>query len=244
MMKVLIVDDEKPALSRLSGMLDDISDYQQCGEASNGLEAIKVASQKSPDVVLMDIRMPGMDGLEAARHLTEVEKPPAVIFTTAYGEHALEAFEANAVAYLLKPIRRDKLRDALEKASRLNKAQLIQLSDDSEDNVRTHICARVRGNLELIPLDEVFYFQAEQKYVTVRHQHGEVLIEEPLKSLEEEFGNQFMRIHRNALVATKAMSGLEKTIEGRFNLTLREIEDTLEISRRHVAGVRKYLRGK
>lgn len=244
MMKVLIVDDERPALSRLSGMLDDIDGYELCGEASNGLEAIKVAAHKGPDVVLMDIRMPGMDGLEAARHLTEVDKPPAIIFTTAYGEHALEAFEANAVAYLLKPIRRDKLLDALDKASRLNKAQLIQLSEESDDKKRTHICARVRGNLELIPMDEVYYFQAEQKYVTVRHAHGEVLIEEPLKSLEEEFGDSYMRVHRNALVSKKVMAGLEKTIEGRFNLTLRDIDDQLEISRRHVAVVRKYLRGK
>jgi two-component system response regulator AlgR len=184
-----------------------------------------------------------MDGLEAARHLSEMEEPPAIIFTTAYEEHALEAFETEAVAYLLKPIREEKLLGAIDKASRLNKAQLLHLNQ-GEKNVRTHICARVRGNLELIPLPDIYYFQADQKYVTVRHANGEVLIEEPLKSLEEEFKDRFMRIHRNALVSRDHMVGMNKTPEGRFQLVLRDADDLLEISRRHVAEVRRYLKGK
>lgn len=242
-MRVMIVDDERPALSRLSSMLDDANGYEVCAQAGNGVEAIKQAEAHKPDVILMDIRMPGMDGLEAARHMSEYEEPPAIIFTTAYGEHALEAFETNAIGYLLKPIRREKLMEELTKATKLNKAQIGKLGDE-DDNRRTHICARVRGNLELIPVEDIAYFQAEQKYVTVRHSGGEVLIEEPLKSLEAEFGDIYMRIHRNALVATKMMAGLEKTIEGRFNLRLKDMEDTLEISRRHVAGVRKFLRSR
>jgi len=242
-MRVLIVDDERPALSRLNSMIEDADGYEVCAQAGNGVEAIKQADTHKPDVILMDIRMPGMDGLEAARHMSEYDEPPALIFTTAFGEHALEAFETNAIGYLLKPIRREKLMAELTAATKLNKAQLGQLGDE-DDQRRTHICARVRGNLELIPVEDIAYFQAEQKYVTVRHEGGEVLIEEPLKSLEAEFGDIFMRIHRNALVATKMMSGLEKTIEGRFNLRLKDMEDTLEISRRHVAGVRKFLRSR
>jgi len=242
-MRVLIVDDERPALSRLSSMIEDADGYEVCAQAGNGVEAIKQADTHKPDIILMDIRMPGMDGLEAARHMSEYDEPPALIFTTAFGEHALEAFETNAIGYLLKPIRREKLMEELTAATKLNKAQIGQLGDE-DDQRRTHICARVRGNLELIPVDEISYFQAEQKYVTVRHSGGEVLIEEPLKSLEAEFGAIFMRIHRNALVSTKVMSGLEKTIEGRFNLRLKDMDDTLEISRRHVAGVRKFLRSR
>jgi two-component system response regulator AlgR len=238
----MIVDDEKPAQDRLSSMLDAKSGYQVCAAAANGLEAIRYAEEHKPDVALMDIRMPGMDGLEAARHLSGMDEPPAVIFTTAFGEHALEAFETQAVAYLLKPIREEKLLSALDKASKLNKAQLAQLSA-GEENSRTHICARVRGNLELIPITEIAYFQADQKYVTVRHMQGEVLIEEPLKSLEDEFAKDYIRVHRNALVSKTRMAGLNKTPEGRFQLVLKGMDDKLEISRRHVAEVRRFLKG-
>jgi two-component system response regulator AlgR len=238
----MIVDDEKPAQDRLSSMLNAKNGYHVCAAAANGLEAIRYAEEHKPDVALMDIRMPGMDGLEAARHLSDMDEPPAVIFTTAFGEHALEAFETQAVAYLLKPIREEKLLSALDKASKLNKAQLAQLSA-GEENSRTHICARVRGNLELIPITEIVYFQADQKYVTVRHMQGEVLIEEPLKSLEDEFSKDYIRVHRNALVSKTRMAGLNKTPEGRFQLVLKGMDDKLEISRRHVAEVRRFLKG-
>jgi len=241
-MRVMIVDDEKLAQDRLSSMLNAKNGYHVCAAAANGLEAIRYAEEHKPDVALMDIRMPGMDGLEAARHLSDMDEPPAVIFTTAFGEHALEAFETQAVAYLLKPIREEKLLSALDKASKLNKAQLAQLSA-GEENSRTHICARVRGNLELIPITEIVYFQADQKYVTVRHMQGEVLIEEPLKSLEDEFAKDYIRVHRNALVSKTRMAGLNKTPEGRFQLVLKGMDDKLEISRRHVAEVRRFLKG-
>ncbi|HBS25626.1 MAG TPA: DNA-binding response regulator [Gammaproteobacteria bacterium] len=241
-MRVMIVDDERPALDRLSSMVDGSTNYQVCASAQNGIEAIRAAEEHKPDIALMDIRMPGMDGLEAARHLSQMEEPPAIIFTTAFGEHALEAFDTLAVGYLLKPIRQEKLSKALEKAGQLNRVQLSQIAGD-DGNARKHICARVRGNLELIPLTEIFYFQADQKYVTVRHAQGEVLIEEPLKALEDEFTENFMRIHRNALVAKTSMTGMTKTTEGRFRLTMKDIDDTLEISRRHVAEVRRFLKG-
>ncbi|MGF1642831.1 MAG: LytR/AlgR family response regulator transcription factor [Thiotrichales bacterium] len=240
-MNVLIVDDEKPARDRMVSMVLETPDYRVCAVAANGIEAVRAAEQFKPDIALMDIRMPEMDGLEAARHMSEMEEPPAVIFATAFHEHALEAFDTQAVAYLLKPIRQEKLREALEKATKLNRAQLQYLNGPDQKS-RSHICARVRGNLELIPLTDIYYFQADQKYVTVRHSRGEVLIEEPLKQLEDEFTAEFMRIHRNALVSKSRIAGMNKTTEGRFLLVMNEIKDSLEISRRHVSEVRRFLK--
>lgn len=243
-MKILIVDDESPARERLLHMLSGIKDVHPVGEAANGMEAVQLVQTTRPDVVLMDIRMPGMDGLEASRHLAEMEEPPAIIFTTAYSEHALEAFDAHAVGYLVKPIRQERLEASLLKAKKLTQAQLATLAKESENTGRSHICARVRGNLELIPVDDVVYFQADQKYITVRHLKGEVLIEDALKNLEGEFQNKLIRIHRNALVNTNFVSGMEKSRDARFLVTFKPIDDKLEISRRHVAEVRKFLKAR
>ncbi|MDW3095834.1 MAG: LytTR family DNA-binding domain-containing protein [Gammaproteobacteria bacterium] len=241
-MKVLIVDDEAPARDRLIHMVSSIDSMETSGQASNGLEAVRMVQDSHPDVVLMDIRMPGMDGLEAARHLSEMDEPPAIIFTTAYSEHALEAYDANAVDYLVKPIRQEKLEKSLAKARKLTKAQIAALNIETNNTGRSHICARIRGNLELIPVDEIVYFQADQKYITVRHLGGEVLIEDALKNLETEFEDRLIRIHRNALVSTNYITGMEKNIDGRFVVSFKEIDDKLEISRRHVAEVRKFLK--
>lgn len=241
-MKVLIVDDEAPARDRLMHMVASIDTMETSGQASNGLEAVRMVQDSHPDVVLMDIRMPGMDGLEAARHLSEMDEPPAIIFTTAYSEHALEAYDANAVDYLVKPIRQEKLEKSLAKARKLTKAQIAALNMETNTTGRSHICARIRGNLELIPVDEIVYFQADQKYITVRHIGGEVLIEDALKNLEVEFEDRLIRIHRNALVSTNYITGMEKNIDGRFVVTFKDVDDKLEISRRHVAEVRKFLK--
>ena len=241
-MKVLIVDDEAPARDRLIHMVSSIDTMETSGEASNGLEAVRMVQDSHPDVVLMDIRMPGMDGLEAARHLSEMDEPPAIIFTTAYSEHALEAYDANAVDYLVKPIRQEKLEKSLAKARKLTKAQIAALNMETNTTGRSHICARIRGNLELIPVDEIVYFQADQKYITVRHVGGEVLIEDALKNFEIEFEDRLIRIHRNALVSTNYITGMEKNIDGRFVVTFKDVDDKLEISRRHVAEVRKFLK--
>lgn len=241
-MRILIVDDEPPARERLMHMLSDMTEIETVGEAANGLEAVQKVQTARPDVVLMDIRMPGMDGLEASRHLSQMEEPPAIIFTTAYSEHALEAFDAHAVGYLVKPIRQERLHDSLAKARKLTQAQLATLSMDNTHTGRSHICARVRGNLELIPVDNIVYFQADQKYITVRHLNGEVLIEDALKNLENEFEDKLLRIHRNALVNVNTISGMEKSREGRFLITFKPVDDRLEISRRHVAEVRRFLK--
>lgn len=243
-MKVLIVDDEAPARDRLLHMVSSIDSMETSGQASNGLEAVRMVQDSHPDVVLMDIRMPGMDGLEAARHLSEMDEPPAIIFTTAYSEHALEAYDANAVDYLVKPIRQEKLEKSLAKARKLTKAQIAALNMETNTQGRSHICARIRGNLELIPVDDIVYFQADQKYITVRHTGGEVLIEDALKNLEIEFEDRLIRIHRNALVSTNYITGMEKNIDGRFVVTFKSVDDKLEISRRHVAEVRKFLKSR
>lgn len=242
-MKVLIVDDEQPARDRLRSLIEELPEYSVCAEAANGAEALHEADRSHPDIVLMDVRMPGMDGIEAARHLAGLEAPPAVIFTTAFEEHALEAFRAHAAGYLVKPIRQQHLVDALAAARTPTRAQLAALGTEvEEEQARSHICARFRGNLELIPVEDIIYFQADQKYVTVRHTGGEVIIEEPLKSLEDEFGERFLRVHRNALVQRRYAGGMEKTAEGRFMIAMKGIDDRLEISRRHVAEVRRFLK--
>ncbi|SEQ29694.1 two-component system, LytT family, response regulator AlgR [Ectothiorhodospira magna] len=244
-MKVMIVDDELPARERLSSLLESMDDCQVVATASNGIQAVRLAQEQEPDIVLMDIRMPGMDGLEAARHIADMATPPAVIFVTAYEEHAFEAFETHAVGYLLKPVRRERLQEALDQARRPNRAQIGHLRNPAtggKKQARGHICARVRGNLELIPLECVHYFQADQKYVTVRHDGGEVLIEESLKALEEEFADGFLRIHRNALVARDRFGAMEKNAQGGFEVVLKHTAERLEVSRRHVAQVRRFLK--
>lgn len=240
-MKILIVDDEQLARDRLSRMISGFADHDVVGEAANGIEAVKVASVAQPEVVLMDIRMPGMDGLEAARHFADLDEPPAVIFCTAYEEHAVEAFDLQAVGYLLKPVRKENLAAALGKAQRVNKAQLAALADEQPPR-RTHISARTRRGIELIPVDDVRYFQADQKYVTVRHREGEIIIDETLKELEDEFGERFIRVHRNALVAARYIVGLDRLPDGHYQIRLKDVDEPVDISRRHVSTVRKLVK--
>ena len=242
-MNILIVDDEPLARQRLISLVQELNGFEACANASNGKDALRLAQELKPDVVLLDIRMPGMDGIETAHHMNRLSKPPAIIFTTAFSEHALKAFETHAVDYLLKPIKQDRLRDALDAAARLTKPQLEQLKYiDEQPKVRTHICVKTRGALELVPIESIRYFLADHKYVTLRTGDHECLIEESLKSLETEFDHVFTRIHRNALVADQFMNGLEKNSEGHCVITIEGIEDRLEISRRHLPHVRKKIK--
>ena len=241
-MKILIVDDEKPARDRLNRMIESLPNCQVVAEAANGNEALTMAASFEPDIVLMDIRMPGMDGIQAARHLSELTQPPAVIFTTAYADHALEAFETHAVDYLLKPVKKERLQAAIEAATKPNKAQASQTNELLGDiEPRQHICARVRGSLVLVPIDDIYYFNADHKYVTVRYTEGEVLIEDALKTLEIEFGDRFYRIHRNALINLLKVSGLNAENDG-HQVKFHDIDNTLEVSRRHLPGVRKIIK--
>ena len=242
-MNILIVDDEPLARQRLISLVQELNGFEVCANASNGKDALRLAQELKPDVVLLDIRMPGMDGIETAHHMNRLSKPPAIIFTTAFSEHALKAFETHAVDYLLKPIKHDRLHEALDAAARLTKPQLEQLKYiDEQPKVRTHICVKTRGALELVPIESIRYFLADHKYVTLRTGDHECLIEESLKSLETEFDHIFTRIHRNALVDDQFMNGLEKNSEGHCVITIEGIEERLEISRRHLPHVRKKIK--
>ena len=246
-MKILIVDDEQPARDRLRQILEDEPDYDVVGEAGNGEEALQRAAELKPDVVLLDIRMPGMEGIEAARHLNAMDPAPAVVFTTAYDEYAIDAFEARAIGYVLKPVRRARLTGALEHARRFASSALAEAAAEANlDARRKHVCAYAHGELKLIPIDEISMFRADQKYVSVDHDNGQDLIDDSLKSLEAEFGDRFVRIHRSALIAVDRIDRLEKNAEGKSRVVLREGSqvDNIEliISRRHVAEVKRRLK--
>lgn len=245
-MNILIVDDEMPARQRLRHLVEERADCAVIGEAANGIDAIKQVQALQPDVVLLDIRMPGMDGIEAARHLDMLDDAPAVIFTTAFDEYAIQAFDARAIGYVLKPVRRERLYKALEQAARLTSGSLQELREQGADTAqRSHVCARVRNELKLIPVQDIAYFQADQKYVRVCHTAGDNLIDDSLKLLEQEFGERFVRIHRSALVAVAHIEALEKTADGETRIRLRHDggADSLNISRRHLADVRRRLKG-
>jgi two-component system response regulator AlgR len=244
-MRILIVDDESLARDRIKRILQEQKEHEVIGEAGNGQEALQKIDALHPEVVLLDIRMPGIDGLEVARHLVDMEEPPAVIFVTAYDDYALEAFKVNAVDYLLKPVRAERLSEALHKALKPNKLQWKSLNrtEDGAPKARTHISSRTRRGIVLVPVGDIYYFRAEHKYVTVRHKDGEVLIEDTLKELETEFGERFLRIHRNCLVAMEYVQALEKNSSCQPCIRLRGVAETLDVSRRHVANVRQMMSG-
>jgi two-component system response regulator AlgR len=241
-MKILIVDDEPLARARLRRQLALMADVEVIGEAANGEQALAACAQLRPQVLLMDIRMPGLDGLSAALELARQPEPPAIIFCTAYDEYALEAFDANAVGYLLKPVSQDKLAQALAKAERLTHGQLSALQPPAPMAAgRSHISAKSRRGVELVPMTDVRYFIADHKYVTVYHRGGELLIDDTLKELEDEFGPQLLRVHRNALVVMEHIEGLQRVELGQYRIRLADIGHGPLVSRRHLAEVRRIL---
>lgn len=241
-LRVLVVDDEPLARERLAGLVRELPDAELAGVGTTGEEALLLAGSQRPDVILLDIRMPGMGGLEAAHHLARLPEPPAVIFTTAYDVHALAAFEAQAAGYLLKPVRLEKLQAALAGASRLTRAQRARVPDSAAGGPRTRIAVRARDELRLIPVESILYFIAELKYTTLRHTGGEELIEEPLKALEAEFAASFVRVHRKTLVALAHIEGLERDAAGRHLVRLRHGAGMLAVSRRLAPEVLRRLR--
>jgi two-component system response regulator AlgR len=241
--KVLIVDDESLARARLASLLAEMDDATVVGEAAGGLQALEIAEASEPDVALLDVRMPGMDGIELARHLARLPRPPAVIFTTAYEAHALSAFEVRAVDYLLKPIRRERLADALLRARQLTPGQ-AEAAAAGFGGTRTHVSATHQGRLRLLPVAEVRYLIADQKYVAAGFPGGELLLEESLRQLETELGDRFLRVHRNALVAPAHVEALERGEDGLFHVRLRGVAQAPAVSRRLLAVVRERLRGR
>lgn len=242
-LKILIVDDEALARSRLRAMLEEIGLGETVGEATSGEEAWRLVEALAPDVVLLDISMPGLDGLALARRLAARPHGPAVIFITAHEQHALAAFDAEAVGYLLKPVRSARLRDALMRAALVVGVPAETSALPAEHPApRTHLSAVVRGSLRVVPVSEVLYLQADRGYITVRHTGGELLLEESLRGLEEEFGNLFLRVHRNALVALARVSALERDAKGMHFVRLRDLGETLPVSRRLLGTVKRCLR--
>jgi len=251
-LRVFIADDEAPARERLKALLADIGASVAtalAGEAANGLEVIERLPASGAQVLLLDIQMPGMGGLEIARHLARLEGAPAVVFVTAHDRHAVEAFELNALDYLMKPVRAERLAAALKKAAAAGPApreRLEQAAQRADAGARQFFSVTERNRIVLVPVDEVLFLKAELKYVTLRTRAGEHLIEEPLVSIEREFAERFVRVHRNCLVARAAIRGFERGAgadeeEAHWNVVLEGVAERLPVSRRQWAAVKGLL---
>jgi two-component system response regulator AlgR len=234
-LRVAITDDEALARNRLRDLLADCGEQvavEIVAEAATGRELLNIVTRTPIDVVLLDIRMPEMDGIEAAQHMMKLAEPPAVIFTTAYDAYAIKAFELHAIDYLLKPIRAERLAEALLRARPTGAETLSKVST----RARTHLSVHERGRVILIPVPEILYLRAELKYVTARTREREFLIEESLTKLEQEFIEQLVRVHRNCLVARGAVAGFERAVgdagEAHWVVLLRGLDEKLPVSRR------------
>jgi two-component system response regulator AlgR len=247
-LRVLIVDDEAPARSRMRDLLADCGreiPLVVTGEAASGVAALELLSAEPADVVILDIRMPEMDGIEVAQHAQKLDRPPAVIFATAYDAYAIRAFEVHAIDYLLKPIRVLRLKEALGRvqAGRSPPAEALR---ELQRTPRACLSAPERGKVHLIPVGDVIYLKAELKYVTVKTAAREYLIEESLTRLEHEYAERFVRVHRNCLVARAAVRGFERAAEGgdaNWLVLLDGVDEKLAVSRRQQHMVREFGKG-
>jgi two-component system response regulator AlgR len=246
MLDILIVDDESLARQRLKRMVVDLG-HEVAGEAKNAAEAMALIEQVDPAVVLLDIEMPGETGLQLAERVSHLDQPPAIIFTTAYDQYALDAFEHSAAGYLVKPVNREKLSQVLEKAQTLNKAQLavlgehVQQAKTSLPSQAKHLSVHSHRGVELIEIDSIRCFIADSKYITVQGTQGESLMDGTLKQLEADFAPRFIRIHRNALISAEHISGLERTADGYYRVCLKGVDFQPIISRRHAKKVKDFL---
>ena len=233
MLDILIVDDEQPARDRLRRLISPMAGYRVVGEAGGGAEALTRIQELAPDIVLLDISMPGMDGMSLARVLQESESSPAVVFCTAYQDQALNAFEVEAVDYLVKPVRAERLETALDKARRY-----LGQDDAAPDHF---LRSTVGGKVVLTPIGQVICLLAEDKYTTVIHEAGETVIDDSLTVLEQRFPSLFFRVHRNALVSLRHLRGVERTPHGCTQALLTGTDRKPEVSRRNVAPLRRLL---
>lgn len=235
MKRILIIDDEKPARDRLRRLVDAMPDYEVAGEAINGSDALEQIRELTPDILLLDISMPGMDGMSLAHVLQDSGASPAIIFCTAYQDQALSAFEVEAVDYVVKPVRAERLERALEKAGRY-------MGDGDQGGEEQHFLrSTVGGKVVLTPVARVICLIAEDKYTTVVHENGATVVDESLTELENCYPSFFFRVHRNALVSRKHLRGLERTPEGSTRVLLSGTERRPEVSRRNVSALRKLL---
>jgi len=239
-MRILVVDDEPLARERMLRLLATVAPDAQVFEAGGGEQALELAAARQPDLLLLDIRMPGMDGLEVASRLQSQAQAPAIVFCTAYDEYALDALDQQAVAYLLKPVREEKLRNAIERAGRVNRMQVAGLQEG--DAGRAHIVSETHNGVEMVAIEDLRCFVAEQKYVRAVHPDGSLLIPETLKELEQEFGGQFVRVHRNALVALAHIAGLRRDAAEGWRVELAGVEESPGVSRRHLAVLKERLK--
>lgn len=244
-LKVLVVDDEALARARLRTLLGDCTApaADVLGEAANAVQAMTALQRDVFDLVLLDIHMPGADGVALARSMAAMAQPPAVVFVTAHAEHAVQAFELDAVDYLTKPVRLERLQQALQKVERVAQAGRGPRGDFPEEI----LIIQDRGRTERVPLAEVLYLKAELKYITVRTRARSYILDGSLSELEEKYVAQFMRIHRNALIARRAVRALEKHFdpeEGEgWAVRLNGIDELLAVSRRQLSAVREAIAG-
>lgn len=258
--RILLVDDEAPARQRLADLLSDIAaDFPHTiiGQAADGRGALDRLAETPADIALIDVQMPAMTGIELARHLGALPDPPAIVFVTAFDEYAVKAFEVHALDYLMKPVRAQRLLDALNRVRSLTQRQTSAIaaaareSGEARGKKRDTIAVVERGRVLLVPVHEILYLKAELKYITIRTAEREYLTEEPLVDLENEFSDVFVRVHRNALVARRAISGFERVEsvsngdsvgEPHWVVTLRDVPERLPVSRRQWPVVKEIMR--
>lgn len=243
--KILIADDEPLARERLRRLAESLPGYQVCGEAGDGDTTLAQVAELQPDILLLDIRMPGVDGMETAARLGQLSNPPAVVFCTAYDRYAIQAFEVQATAYLLKPVRKEALAEALTRAGRVNRVQLRALAGDGrqptqEASGTPQLAVRSHRGTELIDIAGIRYCQADQKYVTIHHTRGETVCDYTLKELENTYPDQLLRIHRNTLIGTGYIQALQRSPEGHSLAVLRGVPEKLPVSRRHASKLRQW----
>jgi two-component system response regulator AlgR len=253
MLDIVIVDDEALARQRLQRMVIELG-YEVSGEAKNTVEAMILIEEIDPAIVLLDIEMPGESGIQLAEKVSHLECPPAIIFTTAYDQYALKAFETFAAGYLMKPVNREKLAQALEKTQNINKAQLSAIGDGSlladaifrgsvavAPTIPQHISVHSHRGVDLIAIDSIRCFIADSKYITVQGTDGECLMDGTLKQLEEDFSPHFIRVHRNALVSAKHICGLDRTADGAYRVRLKDLDAQPLVSRRYARKIKAFL---
>ena len=245
-MKILVVDDEQLARERLLRLLHKLQPEVTCLEASGGSEALALVASETPELVLLDIRMPEVDGIEVATRLDAMEAPPAIVFCTAYDEYAMQALQHHAVAYLLKPVREADLSGALATAGRVNRMQLASLSEDAAGpgnagGARSQVSSHTHRGLETLAVSDIRCFLAEQKYVAAVGPGVELLLPDTLKELEREFADRFVRVHRNALVALEHIVRLQRDDETGWCVVLNGAKERPVVSRRHLGQVKQAL---
>jgi two-component system response regulator AlgR len=244
-LRALVVDDEALARARLRSLLAECTEpvVTNVAEAADAVQAAAYATLHEVDVVLLDIHMPGADGLALARQLRALPKPPAVVFVTAWGEHAVQAFELDALDYLTKPVRRERLQQALQKVQRFTQIARGLEADLAEES----LLIPGRSRMERVPLSQVLYLKAELKYVTVRTAAHSYILEAALGDLEARYPQRFLRIHRNALVARWALRALERQLDAPeaegWAVRLQGVPEVLAVSRRQLLAVREELAG-